>query len=327
MLYEHVVAGGTFDRFHKGHEIFLETAFKNGKKVFIALTTNEMVHKIKNKNSFWPFEKRKKILEDFIKRFNKEFTISPINDKFKPAIEREDFDAIVATEETKNNCEKINEIRKKKGLKPLKIILVPFVYSDDGRIISSSRIRNDEIDRDGNVLIDYELTEKLRKEFSQPSNEILEGKNEIVTKRLISRILKERIKNVICIGDEVSYDFLKNGFKPKNVIIDGKVKKQTMDYKDFILKQYSHNFSVDNPPGIISRKIWKVMKLAFETESVILVDGEEDILTYPAVLLAENGSVIIYGQPDKGKVLVRVSEKKKEKLRKELEEFKPLVDS
>ncbi len=327
MLYEYVVAGGTFDRFHKGHEAFLETAFKNGEKVFIALTTDDMVHQIENKNSFWPFEKRKKIVEDFVKKFNKEFTISPINDKFKPATEREDFDAIIATEETKNTCEKINEMRKNKGLKPLKIITAPFVHSDDGRIISSSRIRNGEIDKNGNVLVDYVLTEKLRKEFSKPSNELFEGENEVVTNKLISRIKKERIKNVICIGDEVSYDFLKNGFKPSNVIIDGKVKKQKIDYKDFIFKQYSHGFSVDNPSGIIAKGIWKVMKLAFETDSIILVDGEEDILTYPAVLLAKNGSIVVYGQPDKGKVLVRVSEEKKEKLRKKLEEFKPMFAS
>jgi len=321
MLYEHVVAGGTFDRFHRGHELFLETAFKNGKKVFIALTSSEMLHKIEAKNSFWPFEKRKEVVEDFVKKFNKEFTTSSIDDKFRPATEREDFDAIVATEETKNTCEKINKMRKNKRLKPLKIILVPFVYSDDGRIISSSRIRNGEIDRDGRVLVDYVLTEKLRKEFSRPSNEVFEGQSEIVTKKLIERIKKERIKDVICVGDEVSYDFLKNDFKPKNVIIDGKVKKQRIDYKDFIFKQYSHNFSVDNFPGTISKQVWRIMKYAFETESVIFIKGEEDLLTYPAVLLAKNGSVVIYGQPDRGKVLVRVDEKKKERLRKKLEEF------
>ena len=321
MLYEHVVAGGTFDRFHKGHELFLKTAFKNGKKVFIALTTPEMLQKIEAQNSFWSYEKRKKIVEDFVKKFDKEFTISPINDRHKPASEREDFDAIIATEETKSACEDINEIRRSKGLKPLKIILVPHVYSDDGMIISSSRIREELIDRNGRILIDYILTDKLRKEFSHPSNELFEGKNQSVTKKLIEKIIREGIKDVICVGDEVSYDFLKKGFKPKNVIIDGKVKRKEIDYKYFILKHYSHNFSVKNDPGMISRKVWLIMNYAFITDSVILVDGEEDLLTYPAVLLAKNGSVVIYGQPEKGKVLIRVNEKKKEKLRKKLEEF------
>jgi len=318
---DHVIAGGTFDRFHKGHELFLETAFKNGKKVFIALTSSEMLKKKKAQNSFWPFEKRKKVVEDFVNKFEKEYTIFPIYDRLRPAIEKPGFDAIVATEETRGTCEEINEIRFNKGFIPLEIIFVPYVRSDDLRVISSTRIRNREIDRDGRVLIDYKLTKKLQREFSKPSNEVFEGRNEIVTRQLIKKFKAEGIKNVICVGDEVSYDFLKCGFKPKNVIIDGKVKRKDIDYKYFILKNYSHSFSVDNEPGMIDKDVWSIMKYAFERESVILVKGEEDLMTYPAALCAEKGSVIVYGQPDVGKVLVRVDEKKKEKLSKKLEEF------
>ena len=61
------------------------------------------------------------------------------------------------------------------------------------------------------------------------------------------------------------------------------------------------------------------MREAFEKESLIFVNGEEDLLTYPAVLIAENNSAIIYGQPDQGKVIVKVDEDKKEKLRKKSE--------
>ena len=93
-MYNTVILGGTFDRFHKGHELFLGTAFKSGKRVFIGLTTPEMVHKMVRQNSIWPYEKRKKVIEDFVKKFNKEFTVLPINDPLKPATDKEEFDAI-----------------------------------------------------------------------------------------------------------------------------------------------------------------------------------------------------------------------------------------
>jgi uncharacterized protein (UPF0218 family) len=39
----------------------------------------------------------------------------------------------------------------------------------------------------------------------------------------------------------------------------------------------------------------------------ILVNGEEDLLVLPAVLFAEEGADVFYGQPNEGMVHVRVS--------------------
>ena len=147
MAYKTIIIGGTFDRFHAGHEAFLDKAFKSAEKVIIGLTTPSMLKKIVRQNSIWPFEERKKAVEDFVKKYGKEFTIVPIEDIFGPSIEMEDLDAIVATDETMITCERINEIRKRKGLKELEIIRVSYVYSEDCRVISSSRIRKEEIDR------------------------------------------------------------------------------------------------------------------------------------------------------------------------------------
>lgn len=314
MEYKYVAVGGTFDQFHVGHEALLDKAFQIGKRVLIGLTTD-------GSKLIEPFDKRKKNVEEFVKKYGKKYEIFPLKDEYGPTVEDENFDAIVATTDTKETCEKINEIRRKKAFKPLDIIIVPFVYSEDCRKISSERVKKGEIDRNGKVLVDYYLTDKLRKEFEKPVNPIFEGENEPMTEILISYIKSKGITNVISIGDEVSRDLLKHGFKPKNVIIDGRVKQLEVGYKDFILKHYPHNFSVNNPPGVISKEVWRVMRDAFKIESAIFVNGEEDILTYPAALLAENNSVIIYGQPYRGKVIVKVDEEKKEKLRKKLEEF------
>lgn len=320
-MYNTVILGGTFDRFHVGHEAFLDKAFKSAKKVLIGITTTHMLKKIVFQNSIWSYERRKKLVEEFAKKYGKEFKIFPIEDIFGPSIEREDLDAIVATEETSHTCERINHIRKRKGLKPLGIINVPYVYSDDCRIISSSRIRKREIDRQGKILIDYLITEKLKEELRIPASKIFEGDNTTVTKDVIDYVQEESFESVICVGDEVSRDLLDNGFKPKNIIVDGRVIRKPIDYLDEILKPYSRKFELNNPAGTISRHAWRIIRDALKTESAVIVKGEEDLLVIPTLLLAKNKTAILYGQPGRGKVVVRVDVERKETWRKRLADF------
>jgi pantetheine-phosphate adenylyltransferase len=321
MEYDKVIIGGTFDRFHIGHEAFLDKAFHSAKKIIIGLTTSVMLKKIVRQDSIWAFKERKKIVENFVKKYKKEFSIIPIEDIFGPAIEIEDLDAIIATEETKHTCERINQIRKRKGFKPLEIILVPFVYAEDCKIISSSRIRNGEIDRNGKILVDYSITNRLREDLKTPKSMIFEGDNLTVTKDVISYMDEEGIDDIVCVGDEVSHDFLENGFKPRNIIIDGKVKRKQIDYFDEMIKKYANRFSISNSPGIISKESWRILKDALKKESVVIVKGEEDLLVVPAILLVENNTTIVYGQPGRGKVIVKVDENKKEYVRQLLTHF------
>jgi len=77
--------------------------------------------------------------------------LTPIQDKYGPSVD-EEFDAIVVSPETKPIAEEINEKRRQRGKKPLQIIMVPYVLAKDGRAISSTRIRNGEIDDHGTLL-------------------------------------------------------------------------------------------------------------------------------------------------------------------------------
>ena len=321
MEYDTVILGGTFDRFHVGHEAFLDKAFKSAKKVLIGITTPHMLKKIVFQNSIWSYERRKKTVEEFAKKYGKKYEIFPIEDIFGPSVEREDLDAIIATEETKHTCERINHIRKRNGLKPLEIINVPYVYSEDCRVISSSRIRKGEIDREGRVIVDYSIDERLKEELRKPVNKIFEGDNTTVTKDLISYIQEEGFNFVVSVGDEVSHDLLKFGFKPNNIIVDGKVMRKPINYSKDLLKSYAKKFELKNPAGMISRYAWRIIKEALEKKSAIFVKGEEDLLVIPTLLLAKNNTAIIYGQPGRGKVIVIVDEEKKEIWRKRLANF------
>ncbi len=46
----------------------------------------------------------------------------------------------------------------------------------------------------------------------------------------------------------------------------------------------------------------------------IVINGEEDLAALPAIAMAPISSVIIYGLPDKGAVVVRVTEDKKKEI-------------
>jgi len=46
----------------------------------------------------------------------------------------------------------------------------------------------------------------------------------------------------------------------------------------------------------------------------IFVRGEEDLAALPAILLAPEGSVVLYGQPDEGVVFVSITKSKKEEI-------------
>ena len=79
------------------------------------------------------------------------FQISKLDNDFGPAVLEENVQALVVSDETGNQGEILNQLRKEKNLTPVKIVIVPMVLAHDGNRISTTRIKNSEIDIDGNV--------------------------------------------------------------------------------------------------------------------------------------------------------------------------------
>ena len=145
-----VVIGGTFDIFHLGHEALLKKAFGLG-KVIIGLTSDAMAEKMKRRK-VRDFKLRKKELENFIKKeFKQKPKIIKIEDKFGSTL-KEDFDYIVVSPETYKTAILINKKRQKRNKKPIKIVKIKFVLAKDGKPISSTRILQGEIDKEGRLL-------------------------------------------------------------------------------------------------------------------------------------------------------------------------------
>lgn len=146
MKFKNVCIGGTFDIIHKGHKALIDKAFEIGEQVFIGLTSDKMLgKKVKS------YKERKKQLQNYLKSKNYNAKIVQINNIYGKTLEK-DFSAIVVSPETEKIAKEINELRKAKGKKRMEIILVNYVLANDGKPISSTRVRKGEIDENGGIL-------------------------------------------------------------------------------------------------------------------------------------------------------------------------------
>ncbi len=143
-----VILGGTFDKLHLGHMKLIDRAFEEG-EVTIGLVSDEMLKdwKPEVKRSF---KERKLDLENYLAD-KEDWKIVEISDPYEKAVEG-DYDKLVVSSETRKRGEKINEKRKEKGKDPLDIIEVKPVVAEDFLRISSTRIRDGDINEYGDRL-------------------------------------------------------------------------------------------------------------------------------------------------------------------------------
>jgi pantetheine-phosphate adenylyltransferase len=145
-----VATGGTFDVIHKGHVALLRKAFEAGESVVIGVTSDSFARSL-GKTVTKDYNARVAALKELLdKDFRGRYSISELNEDFGPALYTGAVQALVASAETAPKGELLNRLRKECGLKPLDIVVVDLVLADDGKPVSSTRIRSGEIDPEGN---------------------------------------------------------------------------------------------------------------------------------------------------------------------------------
>ena len=160
------------------------------------------------------------------------------------------------------------------------------------------------------------LPENLRDQLKIPLGDLI--KEEIVNKEnILTNIGSEPI--VITVGDRTTENMINLGIMPHIQIIDGleKRNKRLVPADDAI----NTNLSCKNPPGEITEESTEVIQKAFSSELPvrITVDGEEDLLVLPVCIFAPENSVVMYGQPNEGLVIVHITPEIRAKVQKILD--------
>lgn len=324
--YKHIVIGGTFDHFHKGHEALIEKAVSSGNKVTIGVATKKIYEKKPFPETIERYETRKKSVINFLKKKNwlTRAKIISFSDFKAGADVRKDIDAIVVSRITHPNALKINNLRIKNNLNPLKIIIVDNVLAEDKGLLSSERIRAGEIGREGKNYSSFFkkkifLPKNLREQLRKPLGKVFKN-----TAQILKFIRRSKPVLTIAVGDIISQELEKKQFIPDVKIIDFRSRRHVIPSlsRDLAKRRYINKHGSINPQS--TKAINSAIKKFLSTKKAqtIIIFGEEDLLALPTIVLSPLNSLILYGQWRVGAIATQVDEGSKQKIVELLKKFK-----
>jgi uncharacterized protein (UPF0218 family) len=156
-------------------------------------------------------------------------------------------------------------------------------------------------------------------ELKDPLGELWIGEVEENIKRLKEYLPNHNPPCFATVGDFVSSNILEAGLHPDLVVVDHKVMRKSVDPIEFDRKYVN----IFNPPGTISAESQRILMEASRKcdHLAVIIDGEEDLLVLPLMMYLTNGSVIIYGQPREGMVVIIVDDERRKWAKKFLSEM------
>lgn len=143
-------------------------------------------------------------------------------------------------------------------------------------------------------------------------------------------LLADAGRPVVAVGDVVTYHLREAGHDPHVAVIDGVTEREAVDEEtERVATAGERRRDARNPPAELSRDLLVALRetVAGEGDTVLYVDGEEDLAMLPAVLVTPLGGSVVYGQPGEGMVLVPVTEERREAVRGLLSRFDGDVDA
>ena len=147
------------------------------------------------------------------------------------------------------------------------------------------------------------LPNSLRDQFKNPLGVLLP--EDIADKKHILEYLSDD-SYIITVGDRTTEKMIDFGLIPSLQIIDGVEKREKRELPKL---ENATKLTVDNPAAEITAQSIDVIKQAFTLQSPvrIVVNGEEDLLVIPVCVHAPENSIVLYGQPNQGLVIVKVT--------------------
>jgi uncharacterized protein (UPF0218 family) len=149
------------------------------------------------------------------------------------------------------------------------------------------------------------LPENLRSQLKVPFGTLIPDEN--ITKEIILKQISDD-SYVITVGDATTEKMLKLGIVPSLQIIDAREKRVKRGAPE--TKENTVNLSCTNPAGEITVQSIDTIKQALNEKPPvrITVNGEEDLLVIPVCIHGPDNATIMYGQPNEGLVIVRLTE-------------------
>ncbi len=160
------------------------------------------------------------------------------------------------------------------------------------------------------------LPENLREDLKIPLGDLIND-IDVNNKNIQTKINPKSI--IITVGDKTTENIISLGIRPQIQIIDGLEKRNQHSIP--LDKEINTVLTCKNPPGEITQESIQTIQKAFSSDPPIriIVDGEEDLLVIPVCIAAPENSVVMYGQPNEGLVIVHVTPEIREKVQKILD--------
>lgn len=143
--------------------------------------------------------------------------------------------------------------------------------------------------------------------LKRPLGKLVQGGPES-TRPEVEKIVRSKEGKLVAVGDAVTRELLAMGVVPDVCIVDGKIERKPVEH---IVVKGAKELKCENRPGTISGEAYRavVMSLGLEGPVVLRVEGEEDLLGLIVMAEAALGTLMLYGQPGEGVVVVNVDEK------------------
>jgi hypothetical protein len=170
------------------------------------------------------------------------------------------------------------------------------------------------------------LKPELRQELRNPLGTLIKGTPPQTRKELGELIRKEKTQCIISVGDIVSKALLELGIRPHIMIIDGKAMRKQIQLLDV---EARNRILLKNPAGMLTPLTWVATAEAMrrKDDTLIMVEGEEDLLTLVAVLEAPENALVAYGLPNEGVVVVKADATARHKANLIIEAMEPAPKS
>ncbi|MDF1557070.1 MAG: DUF359 domain-containing protein [ANME-2 cluster archaeon] len=153
------------------------------------------------------------------------------------------------------------------------------------------------------------LPDSMRQEMRKRFGVLYSGDEMQTTKQMLAEMGNPA--KLIAVGDISTFNLLQCNTVPDISVVDEKTHRVQADCE--IVRGIRHSdfriMRVNNPAGCVTSELVSALTQALEADEPvqIMVDGEEDLAALPAIVLAPPSSVVIYGLPDKGGIMVKVT--------------------